>query len=66
MMSQITGYSLNEIIGNNTRFLYLSDEDYEKAGYDYNKKFAKGKIAEVDTRWKRKDGKIIDIEVCAK
>lgn len=61
MMSQITGYSLNEIIGNNTRFLYLSDEDYEKAGYDYNKKFTKGKIAEVDTRWKRKDRKIIDI-----
>jgi len=61
MMSQITGYSLNEIIGNDTRFLYLSDEDYEKAGYDYNKKFAKDKIAEVDTRWKRKDGKIIDI-----
>ncbi len=61
MMSQITGYSLDEIIGSNTRFLYLSDEDYEKAGYDYNKNFAKGKIAEIDTRWKRKDGKIIHI-----
>lgn len=61
MMSQITGYSLNEIIENNTKFLYLSDEDYEKAGYDYNKKFANGKVAEIDTRWKRKDGKIIDI-----
>ena len=62
MMSEITGYSMNEIIGKNTRFLYLSDESYGKAGYDYNSKFAKGKIiAEVDTKWKRKDGKIIDI-----
>jgi PAS domain S-box-containing protein len=61
MMSEITGYSMNEIIEKNTRFLYLSDEGYEKAGYDYNSKFAKGKIAEVDTKWRRKNGKIIDI-----
>jgi len=62
MMSQITGYSLDEIIGNNTRFLYLSDEDYEKAGCYYNKNFASDNVKEIDTRWKRKDGKIIDIQ----
>ncbi|NMC76167.1 MAG: PAS domain S-box protein [Candidatus Methanofastidiosa archaeon] len=61
MMSQITGYPLEEIIGKNTRFLYLSDKDYEEAGYSYSQKFAEGKIAELDTKWKRKDGVIIDI-----
>jgi PAS domain S-box-containing protein len=61
IMSQITGYPLEEIIGKNTRFLYLSDADYEKAGYNYAQKFSEGKVAEVETRWMRKDGAIIDI-----
>ncbi|MCC7573742.1 MAG: PAS domain S-box protein [Candidatus Methanofastidiosum sp.] len=57
MMSQITGYPLNEIIDKNTKFLYISDEDYEKAGYDYNKKLAEGKWQKLKQDGDEKMGK---------
>jgi PAS domain S-box-containing protein len=60
-LCSMTGYSPDELIGKNSRILYLSDEDYEYVGkvkYDLIRE--KG-IGTVETRWKRKDGSIIDI-----
>jgi PAS domain S-box-containing protein len=57
----MTGYSPDELTGKNSRILYPADEDYEYVGkVKYDLMREKG-IGTVKTRWKRKDGSIIDI-----
>jgi PAS domain S-box-containing protein len=57
----MTGYSPEELIGKNALILYAADEDYEYVGkVKYDLMREKG-IGTVKTRWKRKDGSIIDI-----
>ena len=58
---KMTGYSKDELIGQSARMLYLSDEDYGFVGrdkYDQIRKFGNGTV---ETRWRRKDGTIIDV-----
>ena len=55
------GYSADELIGQDARMLYPSDEEYERLGkikYEAISKYGKGSI---ETRLVRKDGKILDI-----
>jgi len=57
----MTGYSLDELTGKDTRLLYPSDEEYEYVGrekYDQIRVHEKGTV---ETRLKRKDGEIIDV-----
>ena len=57
----MTGYSPDELTGKNSRILYPADEDYEYVGkVKYDLMREKG-IGTVRTRWKRKDGSIINI-----
>ena len=58
---EMFGYSRDELVGNNARMLYLSDEDYERVGrikYEQIRKYGTGTV---ETRCKCKDGRIIDI-----
>ncbi|HET6488194.1 MAG TPA: PAS domain S-box protein, partial [Syntrophales bacterium] len=58
-MTELTGYSGDELRGKSARIVYLDDEEYERAGRDkYAQIQVKGKGA-VETRWKRKDGAMI-------
>ncbi|KPK94570.1 MAG: hypothetical protein AMJ88_03540 [Anaerolineae bacterium SM23_ 63] len=60
-MCEMTGYSLDELTGKDTRLLYPSDEEYEYVGrekYDQIRVHEKGTV---ETRLKRKDGEIIDV-----
>ena len=57
----MTGYSPDELIGKNSRILYPTNEDYEYVGtVKYALMREKG-IGTVETRWRRKDGTILDI-----
>jgi len=61
MLCEITGYTRDELIGQSSRKLYPSTEEYEIVG---NEKYRMIKVAgrgTVETRWKRKDGEIRDI-----
>ena len=58
---RITGYSSDELIGQNARIVYPTDEDYEYVGTKKYEEIKKAGIGAVDTRFKRKDGKIIDV-----
>ena len=58
---KMTGYSRKEIIGKNSEMVYATREEYETAGIDKYKKIAENGTGSVETRFKRKDGRILNI-----
>lgn len=60
-LHQMTGYSAKELWGQRARILYPTDEEFEYVGQEkYRQIEASGK-GTVETRWQRKDGRIIDV-----
>ena len=57
----MTGYAGHELIGKDARMLYPTDEDYEYVGREKYRQIAERGTGTVETRFKRKDGKIIDV-----
>lgn len=74
-LCQICGYRREELVGRNTRMLYVSDEDYADVGREtYAQIQARGQ-GQVETQIQRKDGRIrrvlltvtpIELEDCPK
>ncbi len=60
-ISNITGYSEKELIGQPSRILYLSESDFERVGTVKYKAIEKHGTGTIETRWKCKDGRIKDI-----
>jgi len=58
---EMTGYSQEELIGQNARILYPSDEDYEYVGQEKYRQIREFGTGTVETRWQHKDGEIIHI-----
>ncbi|MGD2095841.1 MAG: PAS domain S-box protein, partial [Phycisphaerales bacterium] len=58
---EMSGYSRDELIGQNARILYPSDEDYEYVGREKYGQINECGTGTVETKWKCKDGRIIDI-----
>ena len=55
-MAEISGYGSDELIGNSTRILYRSDEDFNEIGRIIYSDLAKGREARFEILTKRKDG----------
>lgn len=60
-LCEITGFSSDELIGQNARILYPTEEDYEYVGKTKYAQIRERGTGTVETRWKRKDGTVIDI-----
>jgi len=60
-LCKMIGYSKNELIGQDARILYPTDEDYEYVGREKYRQIKKYGTGTVETRFKHKDGIIIDI-----
>lgn len=58
---EMTGYSREELVGQNARMVYPSDEDYEYVGSEKYRQIARYGTGSVETRFKRKDGAIRQI-----
>jgi two-component system sensor histidine kinase EvgS len=58
---KMTGYSRKEIIGKNSEMVYATREEYETAGIDKYKNIDENGTGSVETRFKRKDGRILNI-----
>ena len=58
---KMTGYSRKEIIGKNSEMVYATREEFETAGIDKYKNIAENGTGSVETRFKRKDGRILNI-----
>ena len=57
----MTGFSRDEIVGKSARMLYLTDADYNYVGSEKYRQIAEKGTGSVETRWRRKDGTVIDV-----
>ncbi len=60
-MCEMTGYSEEELTGQNARIVYATDEDFEYVGREKYTQIQEHGTGSVETRFKRKDGRIIDV-----
>lgn len=60
---KITGYTHAELIGNNARLLYQDDAEFEFVGREKYRQISVAGVGEVETRWKTKEGEIVDVLV---
>ena len=60
-MNEMLGYSGDELIGQNARILYENDEEFERVGREKYRDIEEHGIGEIETRWRCKDGRVIEI-----
>jgi PAS domain S-box-containing protein len=60
-LCDITGYSEEEMVGQKSSMLYPSKDDFEYVGREKYEQICDHGTGTVETRWKRKDGHIIDV-----
>jgi PAS domain S-box-containing protein len=58
-LCRMTGYSREELLGQNARMLYPTQKDYDFVGQEKYRQIDEKITGTVETRWKRKDGTII-------
>ena len=58
---EITGYSRDELLDSNTEMLYPSRDEYERVGQAIYPKIEQEGKGAVETKFRRKDGKLIDV-----
>jgi len=58
---EMTGYETKELQNASTRILYLDEEAYLEAGRNLYEKVDHHGTGRFETKWKRKDGRIIDV-----
>jgi PAS domain S-box-containing protein len=60
-ISEMTGYSKEELIGQSARILYPTQEEFEWVGSEKYKQISEKGSGVVETKWQKKDGSIIDV-----
>jgi len=62
-MNEMLGYSEEELIGKSARVLYESDDEFERVGREKYQEIREKGVGAIETRWKRKDGRLIDVHL---
>jgi PAS domain S-box-containing protein len=57
----MTGYTREELVGQNSLILYPSEEEWAWVGREKYDQIRQAGIGTVETRWRRKDGTVIDV-----
>jgi PAS domain S-box-containing protein len=60
-LHQMTGYPAEELTGRSARVLYPDDSEFERVGLEKYAEIRRRGMGTIETRWQRKDGKIIDV-----
>lgn len=58
---EVVGYRREELVNQNSRFLYPTQEEYELVGRESARQIKERGEGVVEARWKRRDGSIIDV-----
>lgn len=61
----MVGYEAAELIGENTRMVYLDQAEFERVGHEKYAQIAISGYGRIETRMQRKDGAIIDVLLCS-
>jgi len=64
-LSEITGYNLDELEGMSTNLLYESEDEYLRVAETKKQNLASSGISNIETKWVRKDGRIINVILSA-
>lgn len=62
-LCEITGYTREELLFKDSRFLYPSDEDFEFVGNQKYWQLSDKGTASIETKWRCKNGSIINIQI---
>ncbi|NPV05017.1 MAG: PAS domain S-box protein [Syntrophaceae bacterium] len=60
-LAGMLGYAVEELAEKSARILYPSDEEYERVGREKYVEVRRGGTGVIETRWRRKDGRVLDI-----
>jgi len=60
---RMTGYTREELLGQSVALLYSTRADFKFAGKERDRRLKEGGIGSLETRWRRKDGTIIDVSL---
>jgi len=60
-LSEMTGYSQEELVGQDARILYETEEEFERVGEVVYGQIRILGTGSVETRWRRKDGSLIQV-----
>ena len=60
-LCQMLGYPREELIGQGSRMLYLSQEEFESAGKELYEQIRTQGVGTVETRWRCRDGAILPV-----
>ena len=60
-LCQMLGYTRQELLGQSTRLIYPSDEDYDYVGQEKYRQISEFGIGTVETRFRAKDGRILHV-----
>jgi PAS domain S-box-containing protein len=58
---EMTGYSQQELLGQSARILYPTQDEFDFVGREKYRQIREKGTGEVETRWQRKDGSVIDV-----
>ncbi len=65
-VARMLGYSIEELAEKSARTLYESDEEFERVGHEKYIEVRQGSTGVIETRWKHKDGTLLDILLSSK
>ena len=64
-MSKMLGYSADELVGQSARILYESEEEFDRVGRVKYQEIKERGIGAVETHFKHKNGRVIDVFLCS-
>ena len=62
-MNEMLGYSGDELIGQSARIFYENDEEFDRVGREKYQDIEEKGIGGIETRWRRKDGRVIEVHL---
>lgn len=63
-LSEMTGYSRQELLNHSSRLLYADQDEFERVGKEFEA-ISESEITTIETTWQRKDGTQIDVLISA-
>jgi PAS domain S-box-containing protein len=60
---ELSGYAREELVGQSAVLLYVSPAEFERVGQEVTAQLRECAVAAVETRFRRKDGRVIDVQL---